>query len=180
MNLLCIGLVNWCKRNGAVSEEDYPIVLYGIQVFLNTSLKVLGILLAGALLHHLTATLISLAVFCSMRYWTGGWHSKSHLGCFFIMLITCVSPALLMTLDGEWIPWTLGCMLLYSAYKVLRYAPCNSRVNPIVDLDTLSTKRIGSVIELIALGITVAFASNSGLKLLILVPLFADAVLLKN
>lgn len=82
MSLLCSGIADWCRKNGVVSEEEYPIVLYGIQVLLNTSLKVLGILLIGAILHRLAAVCISMAVFCSMRYWTGGWHSKSHLGCF--------------------------------------------------------------------------------------------------
>ena len=52
MNLLCRGIADWCKKNGAILEEDYPIVLYGIQVVLNTSLKLLGIFLIGALLQY--------------------------------------------------------------------------------------------------------------------------------
>lgn len=180
MNFLCNGIANWCRRNGAVSEEDYPIILYGIQVFFNTSLKVLGVLLAGALLHCFIAVLISMTVFCSMRYWTGGWHSKSHLGCFSSMLIIGVSPALFMKLDGGWIPWVLGCMLIYSAYKILRYAPCNSKVNPIEDLKILKNKRIGSIIELIGLSIAVIVVGDVEVKILILIPLFADAFLVEK
>lgn len=145
MNTLCNSIANWCKKNGAVSEEDYPIVLYGIQVSLNSSVKLSGILLIGILLHHFWTVLISMAVFCSMRYWTGGWHSKSHLGCFCAMLIPCLIPSFLMGFGEEWAAWILSGMTIYSAYKVLRYAPCNSKINPIEDPRYLRHKRIGSV-----------------------------------
>lgn len=54
MSLLCRGIAGWCRKHGVVSEEEYPIVLYGIQVLLNTSLKILGILLIGVMLHQLS------------------------------------------------------------------------------------------------------------------------------
>lgn len=177
MNLLCNGIANWCKENGAVSEEDYPIVLYGIQIFFNTSLKVLGILLIGVLLQCLPAVLLSTVVFCSMRYWTGGWHSKSHLGCFCGMLAACVCPALFMKLDSKWIPWTLLCIFIYSVYAVVRYAPCNSEINPIDDHKIIKMKRIGSIIELSGLSIAVIFCDNTIFQMLILIPLFMDAFL---
>lgn len=179
MNLLCSGIANWCKKNGAVSDEDYPVVLYGIQVILNSSLKILGILLIGAFLHRLTAVLLSTAVFCSMRYWTGGWHSNSHMGCFCTMLIPCVCPSLLVGVSGEWIPWVLGCMLVYSIYRVLRYAPCNSRVNPIEDVRILKAKRMGSVAEAAVLSMLIIFLGQE-FKLLVLFPLCVCAVLLKD
>lgn len=152
MNTLCNSIANWCKKNGAVSEKDYPIILYGIQVFLNSSLKLSGILLTGLLLHHFWTVLISMTVFCSMRYWTGGWHSKSHLGCFSIMLISCVTPSLLMGVNGKWAEWILRGMMIYSVYRVFRYAPCNSKVNPIEDPKCLQRKKIGSIIEIAASG----------------------------
>lgn len=178
MNLLCGGIADWCKKNGAVSEENYPIILYGIQVLLNTSLKVLGILLTGALLHRFVAVAISMAVFCSMRYWTGGWHSKSHLGCFCTMLIPCVCPSLLMGVDGAWVPWVLRGMLVYSVYAVIRYAPCNSEVNPICDPKILKAKRVGSVMEMLGVVIGMFLCSNVKTLWLISVPLFANAIML--
>lgn len=178
MNLLCTGIANWCKKNGAVSEEDYPIILYGIQLCLNTSLKMLGILLIGALIHHFMDVLLSMAVFCSMRYWTGGWHSKSHLGCFSTMLLPCVCPAVLMELDGGWMPWALGCMLIYSVYNVLKYAPCNSKVNPIEDPQILKRKRVGSIIETAAIVMVVLIYPNVEIQGLIILPLCIDAAML--
>lgn len=178
MELLCERIAAWCKMNSTVSEEDYPIVVYGIQVLFNTSFKVAGILLAGLILHRFFAVLIGTIVFCSMRYWTGGWHSKSHLGCFCSMLIACVLPAFFIGTGGKEISWVLGCMLIYSVYKILRYAPCNSKENPIYDVKVMKIKRIGSVTEALALSVMAVMLRKSGLELLITIPLFMDALLL--
>lgn len=180
MNLLCKGIAGWCKKNGSVSEENYPIILYGIQVMLNTSLKVAGILLAGALLHRIPQVILSTAVFCSMRYWTGGWHSKSHLGCFCTMLIPCVGPSLLMGISGEWVSWVIRGMAVYSVYKVWRYAPCNSVANPIEDERILKVKRMGGIFELMVIGIGNFACFNMEKRWLVALPLYVNAVLLKN
>lgn len=178
MELLCRGIVGWCKKNGAASDENYPIVLYGIQVILNTSLKLLGIFLTGVLLQRLPAVLLSTTVFCSMRYWTGGWHSESHIGCFCTMLIPCVGPSLLTVISGEGIPWVLGFMAVYSIYKVLRYAPCNSKVNPIEDVKILKLKRIGGIAEVIIVSAGILLGFSTEMKWLIGLPLFIETILI--
>lgn len=178
MNTLCNNIANWCKKNGALSEEDYPIILYGIQVLLNSSLKLSGILVIAIVLHCFWTVLISVAVFCSMRYWTGGWHSKTHLGCFCTMMIPCLVPSLLMNLDGEWVAWMLGGMMIYSIYRVFRYAPCNSKVNPIEDIQCLRRKRIGSIIEIVGLSIGMLICPDIEMGCLVIMPTFVNGVML--
>lgn len=178
MNTLCCSIANWCKKNNALLEEDYPIILYGIQILLNSSLKLSGILLIGILLKHFWTVLLSMTVFCSMRYWTGGWHSKSHLGCFCTMLIPCLVPSLLMGLDGEWVVWILSVMMLCSVYRVFRYAPCNSRINPIQDIKCLRRKRIGSIIEITGLLIVMLLCPDAEVGWLTILPTFVNAVML--
>lgn len=176
--LLCTSIANWCKKEGAVSEEDYPIILYGIQVFMNSTLKLLGIFVISALLHHFWTTLISTIVFCSMRCWTGGWHSKSHLGCFCTMLISCLIPSFFMGIHGEWAEWLLKGIMIYSAYRVFRYAPCNSKVNPIEAPTLLHRKRIGSIIETAGLLIITFVCPDIKIGWLMILPSFANAIML--
>lgn len=178
MNLFCEEIVNWCKKEGAISEEDYAVIFYGVQVLLNTLLKMSGILLVGLLLHHFWTVLVSMTVFCSMRYWTGGWHSKSHLGCFCTMLISCVVPSLLMGVNGEWVEWSLRGIMVYSVYRVFRYAPCNSKVNPIEDPKCLHRKKIGSMIEIAGLLIGLFLYPDIKMGWLIILPSFANAIML--
>jgi len=146
--------------------------------FINTSLKLLGIFLTGVLLQRLPAVLLSTTVFCSMRYWTGGWHSESHIGCFCTMLIPCVGPSLLTVISGEGIPWVLGFMAVYSIYKVLRYAPCNSKVNPIEDVKILKLKRIGGIAEVIIVSAGILLGFSTEMKWLIGLPLFIETILI--
>lgn len=178
MNLLCKGIVNWCKREGTVPDEDYNIVFYGIQVLLNTLLKIFSILFIALLLHQFFTVLISMTVFCSMRYWTGGWHSKSHLGCFCTMLISCLIPSFFVGIHGEWAEWLLKGIMIYSAYRVFRYAPCNSKVNPIEDPKLLHRKRIGSIIETAGLLIITFVCPDIEIGWLMVLPSFANAIML--
>ena len=178
MNYLCNGIANWCKNNSVLSEEDYPIILYGIQVILNSSLKLSGILLIGTLLHQFWTVLFSAIVFCSMRYWTGGWHSKTHLGCFCIMLISCLVPSLLMGVEEEWALWILSGMLICSVYRTFRYAPCNSEVTPIEDIKCLQRKRLGSIVEIVGLLVAMILYPDIEMGWLIILPVFVNASML--
>ena len=67
MNAISRKLGLWCLRNGGISESQYPIVIYGIELFLNTTLKVVGILAAGAILGMFAEVLLAMTVFCGMR-----------------------------------------------------------------------------------------------------------------
>lgn len=171
-------IANWCQRNGCVSEEEYPIVLYGLQIMFNTSQKIMGILLISMVLGILWEVLLSMVIFCSMRYWAGGWHSSTHIGCFSTMLFICVCPAFLKSIEGNWAILVWVCMVLYSLYNILRYAPRNSKVNPITDEWILKRKRIGAIVECIMLVIAICACQSTELRWLMIVPLFAETVTL--
>ena len=94
-----IGL--WWLRNEGIAESQYPIVIYGIELFLNTTLKVVGILAAGAILGMFAEVLLAMTAFCGMRYWTGGYHCKTHIGCFSVMALVCLGAALVSKINFE-------------------------------------------------------------------------------
>lgn len=171
-------ITDWCQKNGCVSEEEYPIVLYGLEIMFNTSLKIMGILLISMMLEIFWEVLLSMLVFCSMRYWAGGWHSNTHIGCFSTMLFICVCPAFLKSIEAKWVIPVWVCMGLYSLYNILRYAPRNSKVNPITVERILKRKRIGSVVECIALLMAMCMLQETEVRWLIIVPLFAEAITL--
>lgn len=176
MTWVCRRIADWCRQNDSVTEEDYPIVVYGLEVMLNNSVKMLGILLIGLLLGHIREVILSMAVFCSMRYWAGGYHSDTHIGCFSIMLIPCLGPSFLTGFKGQWVLLCWGGMILYSLYEIVRHAPRNSKVNPIRDLSILRRNRICAIVEcVILIGIAVT-CRGTAIPWLIIVPLFVEAV----
>lgn len=178
MKGFCQGIAQWCRKNAAVSKEEYPVLIYGLQTIFNSSVKIAVILLLGACFNRIWEVLVSVSVFCSMRYWTGGYHSKSHLGCFAAMLIPCFLPSFLTDIKGSGVVvlfWVMGSL---SLCMVLRYAPVNSRRNPVSDSKILCRNRICGILECVCLLGSAIISHNTQMGWLILLPLFVDGVLL--
>ena len=176
MTRICRELANWLERNCDMSKEEYAVALYGLQVMLNSTIKIAGIFLIGVVCGIWQEVLFTMLVFCSMRYWAGGWHSSTHIGCFSTMLCICVCPAFLKSIEGNWVILVWVCMVLYSLYSILRYAPRNSKVNPIVDICILKRKRIGSMVEAFMLVVIMLLCKSTEICWLISVPLFFEAI----
>ena len=172
-----IGL--WCLRNEGINESQYPIVIYGIELFLNTTLKVMGILAIGAALGIFAEVLLAMAAFCGMRYWTGGYHCKTHMGCFSVMTLVCLVAAFAskINFEGEVIAQFL--MVCHSGWMIYRYAPRNSEKNPITDGKILRRKRKGSFIWLACNVIIMSFCKVD-IRWLIILPVFAETMLLSS
>lgn len=167
----------WCLRNEGIDESQYPIVIYGIELFLNTTLKVMGILVIGAILGIFAEVLLAMAVFCGMRYWTGGYHCKTHMGCFSVMTLVCLVAAFAskINFEGEVIAQFL--MICHSVWMIYRYAPRNSEKNPITDEKILRRKRKGSFLWLVC-NIGLASVAKQNVRWIIVISIFMNMVLL--
>lgn len=70
------------KRN--YSREEKIVITYGVELLFNTLLKSIVYILLGTLLHQALETVLSIFVFGFLRYFTGGVHAKTDIGCFLI------------------------------------------------------------------------------------------------
>lgn len=70
------------KRN--YSKEEKIVITYGVELLFNTLLKSIVYILLGMLFHQTLETFISIFVFGFLRYFTGGMHTKTDIGCFLI------------------------------------------------------------------------------------------------
>lgn len=176
MKQISRSITTWCQKNYELSESECHIVEYGIQLMLNTSLKVLVILVVGAVLGHFQEVVIAMFVFGSIRNFAGGYHSDTHLGCLSVMLFICLCPIPLFRVGIGLAKWIWLAISLYSAYAIIRYAPRNSKVNPIHDPRILKRKRVGSLIVLGIYLLFLAFCPSSNLRWLVAMPLFIEAL----
>lgn len=141
-------IIRWCKTQYCIDDAECHIAEYGIKVMLNTSSKVISIFLIGSILGYSKEVMITLTTFCSMRWFAGGYHCKTDLGCFFTMLFVCLFPISLLEIDFNIIGWIWPVIMIYSSYEIIRYAPRNSRVNPIIDSHILLKKKMRTYILL--------------------------------
>lgn len=79
-----------------IEEEDRDLYYLGIEVIVNTTITSIAILLAGILLHNFWGALLFLLCFANVRSYSGGYHSKTRLHCFFVTVLCYLSTYALM------------------------------------------------------------------------------------
>lgn len=177
MKVISRKLALWCLCNDGIDESQYPIVIYGIELFLNTTLKVMGILATGVVLGMFAEVLLAMVAFCGMRHWTGGYHCKTHIGCFSVMALVCLGTALVSKINFEGAVIVQFLMICHSVWMIYRYAPRNSEKNPITDEKILRRKRKGSFLWLVCNVIIINFCKINT-RWLIILPVFVETMLL--
>lgn len=168
----------WCIQNHPMDDAESHIVAYGIELMLNTSLKVIAIFVIGAAMGYLREVAVAMAVFGGVRYFAGGYHCRTDLGCFSVMLFVCLCPIPFMRMDVDIARWIWGVIVIYSLYEIIRYAPRNSKVNPIYDSLILRKKRVGSIITSVVAVLLIAVYPNDNVRWLVAMPVFVEAVTL--
>ena len=110
----------WSQKKLELSEEEFQITEYGMEIFLDGIFKLLVILGTGAVLGRSAECAVFLAAFCGLRYWAGGVHCRTAGRCTAAMVFICLTG-----LAGEWIlvripagmtiPIWTGCILVLMA-----------------------------------------------------------------
>lgn len=175
MRKISDSVTQWCARYCHIQDDEYPFVVYGIRLLFNTSIKVSLILLIGLVTGHFKEVLIAMSVFGCIRNFAGGYHCKTDIGCFCVMLFICVCPIFFIHIEPQVDRWIWYGISIYAVYEIIRYAPRNSKVNPIYDLKLLKRKRTGSLVVSAVAVIAVLFYPENNLRWLVAVPLFIEA-----
>jgi accessory gene regulator B len=178
MSLLSAGIARWSVKNGNLKAEQFQIIQFGIAVFLDSFLKIAGLIALGAVFGFLGQVITALLVFSATRYFAGGVHCESHLGCFLSMAAICAAAVALSEFSLFLPVWIVASMLLFSFVSIAIYAPMISRKNPIRDPKVLGIKRKGSLLSVLALGIFIVFCQAPSIKWLLVTPLFIEAMLI--
>ena len=64
-----------------ISEDDHEIYEYGAQIFFATILSFLGVIGIGVVAKEILWSILFLLSYCSIRYYTGGYHADSFRKC---------------------------------------------------------------------------------------------------
>lgn len=107
-------------RLGIIGEEQREIIAYGLDLFLFSLLSFVSLLLLGITIGMGRFTLILLLTFIPLQSFGGGYHCKTHLRCWTMMLTVLLTAILIqmrLTL------FTLWCTAFVSAFPILSLAP---------------------------------------------------------
>lgn len=74
-------------RKFQIKEEDWDLYYLGIEVIVTTALTSLVIMALGILLRNFFGSIVFLACFMSIRGYSGGYHAKTRVRCFFVSVL---------------------------------------------------------------------------------------------
>lgn len=125
-------ITNCCICSQGDTDLEYVSVIYGMELFLETIWKTIALLLIGYATGNLTELIISICSFSILRFYAGGLHMKTSIGCFLFMVMVGLLPVYLGKVIS--LPLSIGLLILAVCYFIIRkYAPCATKNNPITD-----------------------------------------------
>lgn len=175
MNKINKNIVDWCDNLMPMDSRMKIKVGYGIELLLDSFIKLIGILILATMIGKLKEVIIFCLVFCPLRCLAGGIHMKSSFGCFFFMLVLiCVA-----LIFGEYGRLNLGISYVIMGGLVLMcliYAPRDTRKNPIRNVRIRRKKKYLSVILCVVYGIVVINIANEKIVALVLMTMILEVI----
>ena len=74
-------------RKFQIKEEDWDLYYLGIEVIVTTALTGMMIMMLGIGLRNFFGSIVFLLCFMSIRSYSGGYHAKTRLRCFFVSVL---------------------------------------------------------------------------------------------
>lgn len=166
-------ILNWCDKASPVSAKQRAIVGYGIELLLETVIKIVIIVLLGFLLHQGPETLLVLAVFCVLRSFAGGSHMKTNAGCAAAMVfmwgISLAAGKWLVIADtGLWLGFAA------SVASLLMFAPAETRQNRVMAKAQKRRNKIASVAFTFLFYLGAMFFLDGSSRMLVIMPVWTE------
>lgn len=140
-------------QNEIISKEDYEVYRFGIECFIMKAVHIITYLLLGLWLHMLRELVVFLIVFIPLRVYSGGYHAKTPLNCYFVScgaVLTAIfmmknAPSFIM---NHSIIWAFAVSLL-----LFIIVPVESSNKPLDSIEKNHYKKKAGIIIMVSLGL---------------------------
>lgn len=119
LNRLSVALANCLCRGSDNDDETVAICAYGMETLLYTIISTTGLLLVGYICNRLIESVAIVGVYYTNQTIGGGFHAKSHMRCFLVMVL-CLTIALLISSLNIAKP-VLVFLCLFSAITLIKH-----------------------------------------------------------
>lgn len=160
------------KQMPEVDDEQEEVILYGIQLIVGEIPKIFLMFGLGIILGLWWQTLLAFFLILPYKVCSGGFHLKTHLGCFLCTNIVYCGNAYISTIwnfPNEIAKYiTIAAIWIFGIIMVSIYAPADTENLPILTKKERKTKKILSYIFLSANMIIALFIPNSTISNLLI------------
>lgn len=140
----------------ATDKEEY--YTYGIELILNDILIFFMISIIAFITNTILISIIFTLTFCTLRSFTGGYHSKSYLGCFFIAFINYSLMLILNYIFSKEKLIIEIFMIILSIPIILVFSPIENVNNPINCNEKQKYKKISYFLVVINIILFIIFS----------------------
>ena len=114
------------------TNDDIEIYAYGLEVFLATAIQLVALFTLAFIFGQTLATIAFLIGFTPLRLEAGGYHARTHLGCFCRFTLLYISfLIILQTLPVNLYSWMAIALVGCSFIPVLTLAPLPDENRPV-------------------------------------------------
>lgn len=168
----CKYLTNKIKKEMPdIDDEQAEVIMYGIQLIIGEIPKVFSVFIVGAVCGLWWQTLIAFWILLPYKYASGGFHLKSHIGCFIGTNLIYCGNAYLSTIVNLNIYAKIALIvlnLIVGIIMITKYAPADTINLPILTKKERKMKKILSYIFLIInMAIAIVVPNNTISNILI-------------
>lgn len=158
VNQIACYLVKKMKNNKVIDENDMDLYVFGVEIFLITLIKALGIFIIASLLGLLKEAIAFISAFSTLRMQAGGVHLKSFWQCFIvtnIIIFSCIFLTKILPINHTLIYQII--ILVISIILVLVFAPVDTENKPLNELEKKSYRKRSICIIIIGSIIIISF-----------------------
>ena len=140
------------KEMPDVDDERAEIINYGLQLIIGEIPKMFLAIFLALILGSVKLVLITLLFLIPYRGFTGGFHLKTHIGCFICTTIMYSLPGLLtkfFTINGNYQYLAIAFISIFAIWMVSIYAPADTINLPILTKKERKLKKNLSYITLV-------------------------------
>ena len=114
-------------ENNIISDEEVPLLKYGIEVFVLSVAEVLSIIVVSAFAGNFAETLLYFVAFIPLRIFVGGYHADTRLRCYLVLLgVYMIFSAMIKFVPPTDYAIIMAVCLVYSGAMVLLFSPLKS------------------------------------------------------
>lgn len=138
-------LTRWCCGEEELKDEYYKAkIQYGIQSTLEFVYKFIILLIIAVLLDRLVDFILFIGLFFLLRFYAGGHHSSTSIGCLLDMIIVEMIALWGMSVS---IPIEIQIAGFLTAGVLMAwFAPCDTPNNPITSPHNRKVKKYGTIL----------------------------------
>lgn len=176
IHLMATKISYWNANLLKLSDTERQVVEYGIEVFVDGFIKLMVLILLGVGLGRASESLCVIFVFCGLRYWAGGIHCKTNIGCLGAMILVLVMSVYGAEVLKD-IPEIFSIIVMISCLGIIIWkAPGQTDYTPRLSKENERKKRRGAIVFVILLCIFIFLVEETYWKMLILLPMLGETL----